>query len=580
MTSTGKSGQSLRHRNRFESCIVSAPGFLSELKLSRHYRRPWQTRAGAFVDELLAASLQPERSLAEVGALSEADRASLRRAVVASAGCEQEWRWLYGCHLTADERLFAVMYWCWQRRLGTRQQLRDSHEAQFAEIRAGVADDLYAKLGLAGVVRSSAAVEAALGGAAWRSVAELVPPKSFGALKASDAHAAWSRNFTKLFDNPLARFAADINRIISVTGTVSNIRALTDGVSGASNPIEAAMAKSVALPHIHTSVTAAVTGERFKHLMGLATPKGLTPWTVPSGLTEMVASWQQNTGAIAALARLQVKLPAVAAMAGMRVNVPGAAALDDISRLGAAVEAFQRIQRLGEPMQELAEAIAVVDAFDRQWQNEALYFILSGFLAVCDVWELRQLASLTREEVEATVLLALETALSDEQFVVALRGEVARAPYINASQATNLDHALEHAGRREYVHACAALYWGLEGAFWEVGYATAVVTLQRTDPTTTTRVLGFESMVKRLKLGQEMKTFMVRGLYGTAGNPYRHGGAGSGERRQVLLGVAALAGWFEEFTGVQALTALVTATGAALPAAIQQVLKTPRQLTP
>ena len=50
--------QSVRLRaDGFESCVVSAPGFPSGLRLARHYRRPWPTRAGGFVDELLAASL-------------------------------------------------------------------------------------------------------------------------------------------------------------------------------------------------------------------------------------------------------------------------------------------------------------------------------------------------------------------------------------------------------------------------------------------------------------------------------------------------------------------------------------------
>lgn len=58
-------------------------------------------------------------------------------------------------------------------------------------------------------------------------------------------------------------------------------------------------------------------------------------------------------------------------------------------------------------------------------------------------------------------------------------------------------------------------------------------------------------MVKRLGLAPEFKTFMVRSLFGTAGNPYRHGGANSGERRQVLCGIATLAGWFQQFTSVR-----------------------------
>jgi hypothetical protein len=550
----------------FESCVIAVPGFPSELRLARHYRRPWRTSVHAFVDELLTASLGPARSLTEVRALPDADRASLRRAVVAAAGCEREWRSLHGCHLTADERLFAVMYWSWRRRLRNREQMRAEHATYLATMRESVADDIHAKLGLADVMRSSSAVQAALGGAAARaSVAGIVSPTAFGAIKALETHAALSRNITKLLENPLTGMLAGINGVTTMVSTVEKLRSLTESVAvSATNPVSSTLAASVALPHIDTSVTAAVTGAPFKHLMKLAAPVRLPPWTVvPSGLADMVGMGQQNAKTLAALA-------------AVRVDASSLTALLNPSQLGTAVDAFRHIERLGEPMREMMETVALADDFDRQWQNEALYFIVSGFLTVCGLWEMRKLASLTREQVEEAVLLALEAVLSDGQFAAALRGEVAGAPFINSSQATNLDHALEHAGRREYVRACASLYWGLEGAFWEVGYATAVVTLQRTDPNKTTRAVGFESMVKRLKLGQEMKTFLVRGLYGTAGNSYRHGGADSGERRQVLLGVAALAGWFEEFTGVPALTELVTRTGRALPAAVQRVLDTPR----
>lgn len=86
-------------------------------------------------------------------------------------------------------------------------------------------------------------------------------------------------------------------------------------------------------------------------------------------------------------------------------------------------------------------------------------------------------------------------------------------------------------------------------------------------------------MVRRLPVAPEFKTFMLRALYGTAGNSYRHGGAAGGERRQVLLGVAAVAGWFEEFTTVRVLTELTKRTSRALPLAIERVRSTTHQLT-
>jgi len=548
---------------------VVTPSFLSELGLARHYRQPWRSRVGVFVDGLLAVSLEPVRSPAEMRALPEGDRATLRRAVVAATGCERQWRLLYGSHLTADERLFAVMYWRWHQRQRTRKRSRPESEGFSHAFRQGVASDVLKRLGLAESVRTASAAELALGVAGSKfNFAELASPGAFGVVNALETHAAFSRDIAKYFESPLTSAMANLDGMTSVARTVESVRALSQSVAfTGANPANILRAAKVGLPGLDTSVSHLLNGKPFVHMTKFAVPEKLMAWTVPSGFAQMVAHWEQTSGMTAA------------ALEGLRVKVPSVALLAS-THIGAAVEAFQRIERLGEPMRELTEAVELVDQFDRRWQNEALYFIVSGFLAVCGLWEMRKLASLSREEVEEAVLLALEGVVGDGQFIPALRGEVARAPYLNSSQRTNLDHAVEHAAKREYVEACASLYWGLEGAFWEVGYATSVVTLQRTDPRKTSRSVGFETMVKRLRLGPELKTFMVRGLYGTTGNPYRHGGADSGERRQVLLGISALAGWFEEFTSTQALTELVTRTGNILPGAVDRVLESPRLLGP
>ena len=240
----------------------------------------------------------------------------------------------------------------------------------------------------------------------------------------------------------------------------------------------------------------------------------------------------------------------------------------------------ENLDLLREPLRELNEAVETVDRFERRWQQEALFFLLGGFLVVCSLWEVYELAAFEREEVDEIVLFALEEVVRDGEFVATLREAVKHAPFIGDSQRVNLDHGLEHAAEGEYIKASLPLYGGLEGAFWEVGYAKAVVTLHRKDVRNTNKDIRFESMVKRLSIEQAFKTFMTRAVYGTVGNPIRHGGRGGGERRQVLLGVAALAGWFEEFTGVRALTALVNRTGQALPGAIELMRSGPRLLGP
>ena len=226
-------------------------------------------------------------------------------------------------------------------------------------------------------------------------------------------------------------------------------------------------------------------------------------------------------------------------------------------------------RRQMEPLLELMAEMELVDKFERRWQHEVLFFLLSGFLTVSGVRAMSRLAKFSRSEVEAAVLLALETVVLDGRLVAQLRVEVANAPLREVTR-IHLDHALEHAAKGEWVKATASLYPGLEGALWEAGYARVVVTAERKVPASN-REIGFDGMVKLLDIEPEFKTFIVRGIFGTVGNPFRHGDADTGHRRQVLLGVVAIAGWCERFADTRAQTVLVTSTAKVLPRAIERV---------
>jgi hypothetical protein len=66
------------------------------------------------------------------------------------------------------------------------------------------------------------------------------------------------------------------------------------------------------------------------------------------------------------------------------------------------------------------------------------------------------------------------------------------------------------------------------------------------------------------------KLFVVTAVFGDAGDPYRHGHGDpeAGVRRQVLFGIAALAGWLQEFSDYEALEVLARRTRQALSAVI------------
>jgi len=84
-----------------------------------------------------------------------------------------------------------------------------------------------------------------------------------------------------------------------------------------------------------------------------------------------------------------------------------------------------------------------------------------------------------------------------------------------------------------------------------------VITEDRTLVAQPTKLIkGVESVVKWVAPDQEFSLFVRVRVFGTTGNAYRHCDADGGERRQVLLGIAALCGWMQAFLGVPALDAL------------------------
>jgi hypothetical protein len=258
---------------------------------------------------------------------------------VASAGCERSGA-PYGCQLIADERLFAVMYWSWNRRLRTRQQLRAHHEAYLATLRKQISSDSSSRFGLDGSVRMPAAAEFGLGSVASKfTLGELVSPTAFGAVRALETYTASTRAITKLFENPLSGLMANLDQMNSMARTVENIRALTDSIT-VSPAISTALGTSVALPHIDTSVAAVVTGKPFKHLTKLTSAEVTLPWTIPSGVAEMVGGAYLNSNTLASLTHLRV--PPVAELIGIT------------SHISTAIEAFRNIERLGQPLREMA----------------------------------------------------------------------------------------------------------------------------------------------------------------------------------------------------------------------------------
>ena len=125
---------------------------------------------------------------------------------------------------------------------------------------------------------------------------------------------------------------------------------------------------------------------------------------------------------------------------------------------------------------------------------------------------------------------------------------------------------LEHAEQHAYVDASPPLYFGLEGAYREAAYATGRIPR----PVGSKKGIGFEKLVKLMGLPTEVETFVRRAVFGGTGNTVRHAGAEEIERRQVLLGIVALAAWIEVFAGEPALELLAEYLGATLTRTIKR----------
>ncbi len=474
----------------FESVHVNAPVFAVEHELIAAVTGPARPSARCVITTLLAGCLSPSPGALAIETLDTADRARLRLALVEVCQESSVWRGLYGSHLSADERLMAVM-------------VSRTRRAQAA---------------LGEIVAKIAVRRAKLAGASGAT------PRVTAAARTASVFA--------LQDSAIAQAQRAMSNITGMARAYSKLTLTQPGIQW---PYLAGLGAGPA----GSDALALATGAARTHgLLGVGEPswlKGITGIGRPTG--------------VAAVSRSLIDAGKVSSVYASLIPVRSPSILETIrGTLGKLAHAW--------------EGFEDVDRFIRIWERDALWLLFEGI----DVGVSRGLARLERDDVEAIVLDALERICSDGRYVPALRHAIATAPHLNPSLREHLDHALEHAGEREYIKASGSLYFGLEGAYREAAYASAI--LPR--PASTKKAVGFETVVKLMGLTPEVKKFVVRAVFGGTGNAVRHGQADGIERRQVLLGVAAIAAWIENFAGEPALELLAEHVGAILPQAIQQ----------
>jgi hypothetical protein len=219
------------------------------------------------------------------------------------------------------------------------------------------------------------------------------------------------------------------------------------------------------------------------------------------------------------------------------------------------------------PLAEWRKQLAETAVFMRDWEEHPLWFLLSAF----GMNSTRVLLGLTHEEVEEALLDALEGVVLDGEYVAALRDVVADEP-LNDLQRDWLSHSLEHTERGEWSQAIPPFLAGFEGALANVAVTRNLIEQNEG------KIRGAEYLLNRLSFSSHYTLFIVHRVYGGTGNRFRHGRADSGERRQMLYSVVALAGWLDAVNDTSALSVLAERLAKRLPAAVERVTQ-PAQLT-
>lgn len=216
-------------------------------------------------------------------------------------------------------------------------------------------------------------------------------------------------------------------------------------------------------------------------------------------------------------------------------------------------EATKGLRQYLVHLREQAAEHAALNRFSRRWEHSAEWFVLS----LLSLRSSRNLFPLSTDELEAAILDALESAARDESFVRELQDAVERCALLERPQRHHIVHGLDHARRGEWLDACLPLLNGLEGAFWAAARAHNIIdhARYRLDQPKD-RVHGVEKLFKFLPVAPQYVTFLRHRVFGGAGDPFRHGDATEGERRQALFAIAALAGWLDEFADTPARYAL------------------------
>lgn len=158
---------------------------------------------------------------------------------------------------------------------------------------------------------------------------------------------------------------------------------------------------------------------------------------------------------------------------------------------------------------------------------------------------------------EEDLLDFLEAALADEELIGRTTALLDEAAVLSDVARDHLEHGLGHLRDRQPFHAWPPLIIGLEGAFADVAVEHGIAERDGNDiyllDKENQRLSGSPSVEKLAgRLGHssgetEFGDFLIRRVYGGAGNPFRHGTAREGVRRHSLCLAVGVIGWLDAF---------------------------------
>lgn len=198
-------------------------------------------------------------------------------------------------------------------------------------------------------------------------------------------------------------------------------------------------------------------------------------------------------------------------------------------------------------MQVLAEAQPVLQGLWDRWRETPWGHLLDEL----DLSNALGLLLLLDQRQDAALERVLEQPLTDNIFLREVTDALNAAPLPDENR-RQLHQALKFMGQRDYTLAVPLLIVPLEGAFWHVAETTGLVEgcpdgRREFTPASGRQgvVHSVEALFEPLAIDGDFRSFLLRLVYSSAGNEFRHGNARAGWRRSALMLTIGLVGWLD-----------------------------------